>query len=83
MDTRIGIPYYQRILVKNPDLATIGQLFRQILLNCPGVAGVLQADLDFLTTSRQLTATFVVQTNTGAVLQGGLNSPFIVQVGNA
>ena len=81
VDTRLGVPYFQQIYVKNPDLAVIGQLFRQVILGCPGVASVLQANLDFVSNLRTLTATFVVQTDTGAVLTGGLGAPFIVTQG--
>jgi hypothetical protein len=82
-DTRIGCPYFQRVYVKNPDLASIGQLFRQIVLSCPGVANVLACDLSLMTNTRELSVGLTVETDTGAVLTGGLGVPFLVVSGGS
>ncbi len=81
MDTRQGVPYFQNVFVKNPDLGSIGQLFAKIILQTPGVKALQSANLDFDNTGRTLSANFTVQTDTGAVLQGGLGTPFVVILG--
>lgn len=79
-DTRIGIPYFQYIMIKNPDLRVIGQIFRSAFLQTPGVKDVLSADLNFITTTRTLSASFKIQTDSGAILLGGIGAPFIITV---
>lgn len=77
-DTRVGVPYFQHILIKNPDLRVIGQIFRSAFLQTPGVAEILSADLQFITTNRTLLANFKILTDTGAILEGGIGTPFII-----
>lgn len=78
MDQRIGMPYLQQVFVKDPDLTGIAQMFRRAILDTQGVQAVLEANLNFLSGLRTLQAEFKVQTITGAILQGGLGTPFIV-----
>lgn len=78
IDTRIGVPWFQQILIKNPDLSAVGQLFRKIILNTPGVASILQADLTMLTSQRKLIASFKVLVTDGSIIEGGPGVPFIV-----
>lgn len=78
IDTRIGVPYFQQVMLKNPNLSAIGQLFRKIILNTPGVDSILQASLEFDVTQRVLNAAFKVQLADGTVLEGGPGAPFIV-----
>ena len=78
IDVRLGIPYYQSVLVKNPNLSSIGQLFRRVILNTPGVDSITSASLNFISNQRKLNAQFTVKTLDGFILQGGPGSPFIV-----
>jgi hypothetical protein len=79
-DSRLGIPYFQYVYVKNPNLALIGSIFEQVLRSPAGVASVPSVALDFEPRSRKLSATFQAVTNEGAVLTGGLGVPFIISV---
>ncbi len=77
-DSRIGVPYIQLVFVKNPDLGSIGQLFKRVATQTPNVKDVLALGLDFLSSSRQLIAQLKVRTLTGAIIEGGPGVPFIV-----
>jgi hypothetical protein len=77
-DTRIGLPIVQYVLVNNPQLPTIQAIFSKVILSAPGVQSILQMDLSFLAATRQLIASFVLQTNEGAQITGGLGDPFII-----
>lgn len=37
LDNRVGVPYYQEILVKNPDLGKIDAIFQNAILDTPGI----------------------------------------------
>ena len=67
LDQRIGIPYFQEILVKNPDEGRIRDIYRQTILTTPGVR-----DLQDLTVTvdadRVLRVTFTAFLDSGGVL---------------
>lgn len=79
-DARIGVPYYQVILVKNPSMRVISTVFRQVIMGTEGVAEILSEDLNLDVASRTLTADYKIQTDTGAVIVGGVGKPFIVEM---
>ena len=79
-DTTQGIPYFQNILVQNPNLNTISTIFQRVLKSVPGVAAITELNLDFISTTRNLVTTFGCRTNDGAVLQGGVGVPFVIVV---
>jgi hypothetical protein len=54
LDRRQGLPFYQRILVKNPNSRAIRSIFRQTILTTAGIASVdeLQLTINADRTSR-------------------------------
>ena len=77
-DLRLGVPYVQFILVKNPVLNVIDGIFRKVIAFAPGAGAVLNSTLNFDARLRALSAFYRVQTNEGAVLTGGPGVPFVV-----
>jgi len=71
LDTRLGVPYFQFVLVKNPDLQLITRMFIKIALAIEGVVQVLEMTPSFNTAARVLTMTMRILTSTGAVISGG------------
>lgn len=55
LDLRQGLPYYEAILVRNPDLTLVTYVFRETLLTMPGVLSVPKLVLDFNRSTRTLT----------------------------
>lgn len=78
-DQRVGVPYVQYVLVKNPNLGAIGSLFRRVCQAAPGLARVAEMDLDYTPQTRKLVVTIQAQTNDGAVLTGGPGKPFVIE----
>lgn len=80
LDVREGIPYYDVVMVKNPDLNLLSRMFRKVILATEGVAqiDVLTTDLD--AALRKLTVTIRVLTDDGFYISGGTDTPFIVEV---
>jgi hypothetical protein len=68
LDPTIGIPYYETILLKNPDLIAIRSVFRQAILTTPGIASLdsLLTELD--NAERRLTVTFAAIKTDGGTL---------------
>lgn len=58
LDTRVGIPYYSQIWVKNPNIGAIQTVFRQAIVTTPGVESLERLDSDFNASTREYTLTF-------------------------
>jgi hypothetical protein len=67
MNTQIGIPYFDQILVKDPDQSKVDALLFNTIAGTPGVIAVLSYSFtaDFLT--RTLNVAFSAQTTQGTV----------------
>lgn len=67
-NTLEGVPYFQSILVKNPDLGLIGSIFRKVILSTPGVVGLSTFDPFFDTVLRRLSLSFDAKLEDGQTL---------------
>lgn len=72
MNLNLGIPYFQQILVNNPNQAVINAIFITSILNVPGVTQLLKYNFSPDTNTRILTVDFTVQTTSGIVDYRGL-----------
>lgn len=74
LDENEGLPYWEEILVKNPNTAQIQRLFLDRISAIPGVDTVDSLVLDFDRVNRALTVTFKVSTDlTELPISGTLN----------
>ena len=48
LDVKEGIPFFERVLIKNPSLPKISNIFRRVIVETPGIVAVdnLQLTLD-------------------------------------
>lgn len=65
LDTTAGLPYFDTILTKSPNLAAIRTIFANEILATAGVRSVLSLQLDFDRKLRKLRVTFSVNTDLG------------------
>ena len=77
LDTRVGMPYYEQILVKNPDLVVVRALFRRAILETPGIEEITAFDLQFDASTRRMRLTFTAQKSDDTVLD--FSREFILQ----
>ena len=61
LDESRGVPYFTDILVKNPDLVLIRSIFRQVILETPGVISITDYQLDLDAALRELSVSFFAQ----------------------
>lgn len=71
LDNEIGVPYYQTVFIKNPDMAVVNGALKDEILGTPGVLS-----LDFYESRedrrfRRLTVSFHVTTVLGKVTYNG------------
>ena len=65
LDTRIGIPYFESILGQKPRFGPIAAIFKEAILEAPGVIRVEDFQLDFNGATRALTVSFRCVAETG------------------
>lgn len=63
-DTRVGIPYFEKVLVKSPDLNVVRNLLRTAITDTPGVTALTSFELA-LGATRTLQVSFEADTEEG------------------
>jgi hypothetical protein len=77
LDLDYGLPYFEQVLVKNPNLPAVQDIFRRALLSVKGVSSVERLTLSLDTTSRTLTVSWVVLTDLGLLVGTDNISPTV------
>ena len=67
LDTREGIPYFERVLGKITSLTAVSEIFRSAILNTPGVINLNNFRFDFDGVTRKLFIDFTAQTTEGSL----------------
>lgn len=69
LNTREGLPYFERVLVKSPNLGAIAGIFRRVILETPGIVALDNLLLDLNASTRMLyIQSFVARLDDGATL---------------
>jgi len=61
LDRLLGVPYYESILLKNPNLNVVRNLFRETIIETPGVLAIQRFDLSLDGAVRNLSVDFSCQ----------------------
>lgn len=75
LDNSQGIPFYQQILVKNPDISKVEAIFRNVILGAPGVQQLTGFSISLNSLTRVSNITFSCLTTSGPVSYSGTISP--------
>ena len=65
LDTTFGVPYYESILVKNPDVPNIDSIIKSVILETADVNSLLSYESDYDVSLRKLTVSFRIDTAYG------------------
>lgn len=57
-DQRLGVPYYQHVLIKDPNLVLVRSLWRQLILDTPGITSINRLTESFDRAKRELRPVF-------------------------
>ncbi len=69
-DLESGLPYFESILVKNPNLAAVREYVRQAIISTPFVQSISSLELDFDRAARALTIDWRVVASDATVIEG-------------
>ena len=65
LDARL--PYFQDILIKDPNLNAIDGVIKNVIIDTPGVLELLSFDMDYDSSTQALVLTFSVQVSDGVL----------------
>lgn len=68
LDTRSGMPLFEKVLVKDPNIPEVKRLYREVLLADPAVASVTSLDLVYTRGTRTLDLSFEAALTDGTSL---------------
>lgn len=78
LDLRLGLPYFDQILIKGQDDQVMRSFFSQTISQDPGVASIKSLSIDTERGTRVATVTFVAQLIDGSSLDSSNYPPFLV-----
>ena len=61
LDSRLGVPYFDSVLVKNPNLVLVRGIIRQAILTTPGVDSIESFDFTYTNATRRMELNFTVR----------------------
>lgn len=61
LNIEAGIPYFQDVLIKNPNLSVLSGIFKAAINSVDGVDEIVSFDLDYQESGRKLDVSFVVR----------------------
>lgn len=68
LDDEIGTPYFEKVLVKNPDLVAVRAILRKVVAETPGILSVTSFTVRFDDATRIATVAFEAQKKDGTIL---------------
>jgi len=67
LDLDRGVPYFQDILVKNPNVNQVDGILKQIILTTPGIVELVSFTMNFDSTARILNVEFEYTSYSGEI----------------
>lgn len=61
LDTRVGLPYYDQVLIKSPDNKAVRAIITQAILTTPGIEALESFEMDFDGVTRTMSVSFVAR----------------------
>lgn len=71
---KVGVPYFQSVLVKNPNPDLLRKTFYDAILAVRGVVAVVELDLQFKSATRTLIVVWRAMTDAGQLISGQTGS---------
>lgn len=83
LDTRKGVPYYDHVFVKNPNIDVVRTMFRRVILGTPGVlslVGTPDIQIDYRPSLRAAAVGFHAKVEGGDVRVAVGDPDFIISL---
>lgn len=67
LDLSVGVPYFEQVLIKNPNADVIQAIFKREILGTPGIVELLEYTQDLDVATRNLKITFTARGDEGVL----------------
>lgn len=67
LDTRVGVPWFQQIMIKNFDPVVVDSILKTTILNVPGIEELSYFDIDIDSSTREMTLSFKARCDDGDI----------------
>ena len=67
LDTCLGVPYLEYVLIKNPNINHVRQVIAEAIMQVTGVSKVDRLDFDYDAPNRALSVIYEVETDKGLI----------------
>ena len=61
LDKTLGVPYFEHVFKKQINASVLDAIFKNVIINTPGVTELLEFDIDVETSTRLMTLIFKVK----------------------
>jgi hypothetical protein len=68
LDRKLGIPYFEQILVKSPNLVRVSNIFKEAIMETAGVSAITQFELRLDNPTNSMYVTFKAALDDGEIL---------------
>lgn len=79
LDRRLGVPYREQLLVKNPDRGLVCSIFRRIIVDTPGFSRVVTISAELTKATRSMALNFEAVLEDPNVIVRGVDAPFLLR----
>ena len=69
LDTGAGVPWFDQILIKNPNRAIVQGVLKRAILQTPKVNDLIRFDISEDSVNRKIVVNFTVTTNDGSTVE--------------
>lgn len=80
LDRRQGIPYYQELLIKEPESRVVRGVFSSVISGTPGIASLDSLTIGEPDADRLVDITFTATLTNGQRFRSSAYGPFVVRV---
>ena len=67
LDTSLGVPYYEDVLIKRPSFIVVNEVLKNVILETPGVTSIESFNFDYDNFTREAALDFRCNTTDGFI----------------
>jgi len=67
LDIKFGVPYFENVFVKSPDIPAISAIFKAAIMNVPDVNELMEFSLNYNASARSVSLAFKANTTFGII----------------
>ncbi len=79
LDQQLGLPFYEDVFVKNPDIGQVTSIFRNTLVSTPGISSLISMSTTLDLRMRNLSVNFEARAEDPSIIIRAVDAPFKIR----